>query len=164
MWGDKLQNECQERYLHVFIPHKRVLNYSVHSKQHEFKPTWWQLNHCNVTVNSVTTSPRTPLAFFNVLLSARSFFSHPISTPLIFPCPRLSFPPSSSLHSQASLTLTWSTRIFPWFSMLLSTCQSGRLYGPHPSASHARIYGWWSPNLIALNQSYCRRPLGRCGM
>lgn len=108
------------------------------------------------------TAP-TNSAFFHNLLSVRSFFSISLSAPLIFRCPCLSFSPSSYRHSQASLTLTWSTHIFPWFSVLLSTCQSRRLYGPHPSASHARIYGRWSPNLITLNQSYGSRPLGHCG-
>lgn len=162
MRGNKLQNECQETYLDVFISYKWGV-IAPHSEEHGFKLVWWQLNYCDVTVNSVTLLPQT-LPFFHFLLSARSFFSISLSTPLIFRCPCLSFSPSSSLHSQASLTLTWSTYIFPWFSMLLSTCQSRRLYGPHPSASHARIYGRWSPNLITLNQSYWSRPLGHCRM
>lgn len=37
--------------------------FSLHAEQHEFKGTWWQLNHCSVTVNSVTLSPRSPCSF-----------------------------------------------------------------------------------------------------
>lgn len=161
MSENKSQNECQETYLDVFISYNWGV-ISPHAEQHGFKLVWWQLNYCNVTVNSVTLLPQT-LLFLHNPLSVRSFFSVPLSAPLIFRRPCLSFSPSSYRHSQASLTLTWSTHIFPWFSMLLSSCQSRRLYGPHPSASHARIYGRWSPNLITLNQSYGSRPLGHCG-
>lgn len=63
----------------------------------------------NATANSVTVFPQT-LGFFC------SFFSISLSTPLNSRCPGLSFSPSSPLHSQASLTLTWSTHFFPWFS------------------------------------------------
>lgn len=130
-------------------------------KQHEFKAAWRQLNHCSVTVNSVTAiRPRShnPLAAPLILLNP------PFSAPLIPPRRRPSFPPSSPPYSRASLTFTWSTHIFPCFSMLLSACQCGWIYGPHPSASHARIYGWWSPNVMALNQSSWSRPLGCCGI
>lgn len=69
----------------------QVLNFSLHSEQHEFKATWWQLNHCSVTVNSVTVSPRSPWSF--------TIYSQPAHSPQ---CPS---PHLSSLHVPIFLSL-----------------------------------------------------------
>lgn len=138
---------------------QQELGDSVLSIQQAFKVTWWQLNHCPVKVNFIIDPPQTlVLSFF----SPNSLF-HTLDLTAFFVC-FLSSSPSSPLYSQASLTFTWSACVFPGFSMLSRACRSERLYGPHPSASHARIYGWWSPNLTALNQSCWSWPLGRCGL